>query len=99
MARQPEGWFLNGMMFWGEELRKSTVLSKGFFVDVPQVIGSDIEAQNRAQDAMRTILITIGEGWSMDWHWTVDGNYRNALDNYNSITRQAAPLPEVMCRS
>ena len=95
MARQPEGWFLNGMLFWGEELRKSTVLSKGFFVDVPQVIGSDIEAQNRAQDAMRTILITIGEGWSMDWHWTVDGNYRNALDNYNSITRKAATRGDV----
>ncbi len=95
MARHPEGWYLNGMVCWGEELRKSTVLSKGFFVDIPQVIGSDIEAQNHAQDVMRTILSTIGEGWTMQWHWTVDGNYKDALDNYNGITRQAAARGDV----
>lgn len=90
MARHPEGWFIKDMIFWGEELKKNTVLSKGFFLDIPQVIGSDIEAQNHAQDVMRTVLTTIGEGWSMQWFWTVDGNYKKGLDTFQGVTREAA---------
>lgn len=90
MARHPNGWFYDGMILWGEELTKRTVVAKGFYVELPQVLGSDIEAQNQGQDVMRTILTTIGEGWAMQWYWTVDGNYRGGLDHYDRITQEAA---------
>ena len=87
------------LIFWGQELTKNTVLARGFFLDVPQVIGSDIEAQNHAQDVMRTILTTIGEGWSMQWFWTVDGNYKEALDRYHALTLEAAGRGDVSLMS
>ena len=95
MARNSEGWYLKDLLFWGQELHKNTVLAKGVFLEIPQAIASDISAQNHGQRQIRRIVNTIGEGWAMQWHWTVNGYYKDALDNYSGITKQAAARGDV----
>lgn len=85
----PDGWFLFGSLFWGESLSKDTVISKGFYIELPDTSSASISNLHQLQDQIRGMLFGIGEGWSMQVNWSVDSDYRNVLEAYHKKTEEA----------
>ena len=86
----PDGWFLFGSLFWGESLSKQTVLSKGFYLDLPDVSSGSVNSLHRLQDQIRGMLgAVLSEGWAMQVQWSVDSDYRSVLEDYHARTERS----------
>ncbi len=83
----PDGWFLFGALFWGESLSKQTVISKGFYLELPDLSSASVANLHRLQDQVRSMLFAVAqEGWAMQVSWSVDSDYRSALEGYHKST-------------
>ncbi len=86
--KYPDGFFMFGALFWGDSLSKDTVISKGFYLELPDMASASVDALHRLQSQIRSFLYSIEEGWSAQVNWSVDSDYRTPLEAYAKVTEE-----------
>ena len=86
----PDPFFVEGMLFFGKSLSRETILSKGFYLDVPDVAQASTARLEDLQDNLRVMMGLLGDDMAMQVQWTVDSDYREELDTYNANTDRFA---------
>jgi hypothetical protein len=89
----PNGWFVNGILFFGRSLSRSTLLAKGFYLEVPDLRGASVSFLNEFHATLASFLCTVGDEWAMQVQWSVDSDYTDLLDHYDRITESRAEHP------
>jgi hypothetical protein len=90
IAEFPDPFFVEGMLFWGESLSRETVLSKGFFLDVPDSTMASTERLEELQDNLKVMLGLIGQDMALQIQWTIDSDYQEELATYQRNTERFA---------
>ena len=59
MISLPDGYFVNGLIFWGKSFSRESLVSKGFFVEVPDVRCFSTEQANEFYEKIRGFLARV----------------------------------------
>lgn len=86
----PDAWFSDGVIFFGKSLSRESFISKGFYVDLPDVAQSSESQMEELQDQARMLLAMIDDDMALQVQWTVDSDYRQPLDAYRRETHGRA---------
>lgn len=82
----PDAWLMNGMLWWGKQLSKETVFSKGFYLELPDLSGASTEFRNQLENQTQILLALCGDEFALQVHWSVDSDYRDELERYHALT-------------
>lgn len=93
MAQIPDGFFLKGMLFWGESLSRETIVSKGVYLEPPDLSCGSVQSLCDFQDQVRIFLGLINDDMAVQVQWSVDSDYRAELERYHRITLEKAKNP------
>ena len=85
----PDGFFTEGLIFFGRSLSRETLLAKGFYVEL-QDQPSSTEAWLDQRNRLRILLGLIGDDMSLQIQWSVDSNYRQELEQFHKTTLEKA---------
>lgn len=78
----PDGYYLDGMVFWGRSLSRATVLAKGLFVEIEDMRTASAATLNEWDRRLKNVLGMLGDSMALQIQWSVDGDYRDILDAY-----------------
>lgn len=88
-VREPDGWFWKDLIvFCEEEISKQTVISKGFYLDIPDISSSSSERLDELNLQLMGLLGTVDDSMAMQIQWSVDSDYHEELENYHRITKE-----------
>lgn len=83
----PDGWFLNDLIVFNE-LDSRGYVSKGFEIQPPDLRNASNEHRIACRDALRRFLHSLDATIRVQFRWTVDSDYKDALLQYQSITER-----------
>ena len=91
MAAAPDGFFLKGMIYWGESLSRDTLLAKGFYLEIPDMAAASVENYYGLSDQLKNLMASVlpDEQHALQIQWSVDSNYSAELARYDEITQAA----------
>jgi hypothetical protein len=98
MGGIPNGWFLEGLLWWGETLQREVWVSKGFVIDCPDLS----EASSGCRNAVKTMIMAfhgaMGDDYHCQWRWSVNNDYDEAIDRYAGVTDSIRSRSSRWCR-
>ena len=87
----PNGWFSNGLLlFCDEEIDRRTTISKGFYLDLPDQGGISSDRLEQVHFQLQGILGAISDDMALQFHWSVDADYQEELEEYHRLTQERA---------
>ena len=84
--RAPDGVFWRDMIVYGFPER-GAIVSRGFWIEPPDVRGASVARLNALQDQIRSLLALATPGRRMQFQWSCDADYRAELLAYHEETR------------
>lgn len=81
----PDGFFGEDMIVF-EGLHRGGHISRGFEVVAPDLEQADPVHHNAFESDLVALLSMLKPSWRMQVQWTIDSNYRNALQRYRDDT-------------
>lgn len=91
MTNLPDGFFVNGLIFWGKSFSKDCLLSKGFFVEVPDVRCFSTQQACEFHEKIRAFLGELDPAYRLQIQWSVGGNYDEDLLKYEKMVPNPDP--------
>lgn len=85
----PDGWFLNDLIVFNE-LDSRGFVSKGYEIQPPDLRNASNEHRIACRDALRRFLHGLDSSVRVQFRWTVDSDYKDALLHYQSATERTA---------
>lgn len=98
MANYPNGFFLDGLLWWGESLQRSVWVSRGFYIEAPDLSEASIAQRNAYKSMMMAFHAALGDDVHAQWHWSVTNDYYEALQRYDQDTEKYANNATQWCR-
>ncbi len=71
-----------GLLLFGEELSVETPLALGIRLELPPIDGASVSVLNLLDDALRYLLLALGEDYRMQMRWSVTSDYEDILEQY-----------------
>lgn len=84
-----DGHYLNGFLIFGN-LDKSGFASRGFEIQPPDLRNASVSSLHEFEDRLRRLLSSFQPPVRMQWFWSVNSDYREALEQYNQTTDKLA---------
>lgn len=84
----PNGHFAEGLILYGN-LEAGALVSKGFFVEPPDLHNASVGLLNDFQDKIRLFLASLGPTQQAQIQWTCNADYRQELLSYHDNTQRA----------
>ncbi len=85
MSSIPDGFFLNGLLFWGKSFSRDCLLSKGFLIEVPDMRCFSTEQSYEFHEKIRAFLGELDPDYSLQIQWSVSSDYEKDLLGYEKI--------------
>lgn len=82
----PNGYLMDGLIFWGLAPSENTILSKGFHVEAESLRSLSAQNLNELQDQIKRMLSAIGEEYAVQLQWYLDSDYSGVLNDYRLTT-------------
>lgn len=82
MGNIPDGFFVNGLLFWGRSFSKDCLLSKGFLIEVPDIRCFSTEQSCEFHEKIRAFLGEFDPDYSLQIQWSVSSDYEEDLLRY-----------------
>lgn len=93
MADITDGYFVNGLLCYGDSLTKETYLAKGMRLDLPDIRHADNATKEMLTEHAEWLLAALGDDYALQIHWSVENDYHAALDSYKKDTETALGFP------
>ncbi|OAI50829.1 hypothetical protein AYO37_00095 [Opitutia bacterium SCGC AG-212-L18] len=96
MVSIPDGFFVNGLIFWGKSFSRDSIISKGFFVEVPDIRCFSTQEASGFYEKIRAFLAELDSSYRLQIQWSVGGNYDEDLCRYENKVADftCTPIPE-----
>lgn len=75
-----------GMLLYGEDVGASTPLALGLSIELPPMDSASVDSLNRLDDALRNLLLALGEDYRLQIRWAVGTDYDDILEQYQART-------------
>jgi len=82
MSSFPDGVYLDDFIVYYEEGDTDIVISRGYCIELPDVVGVSNDAINSVHRAMEQVLLSIGEDYRMQFRFSMSSQYGEALDKF-----------------
>ena len=84
-----DGYYINNFLIFGD-LDKTGFAARGFEISPPDLRNGAVETLHDFEDKLRRLLVTITPPARTQWNWSVDSDYKEALEDYNRQTEKLA---------
>ena len=84
-----DGYYINDLIVW-KSLDKNGWVSKGFVIDAPDLRNASTETLMSYEDKLKRLILTVQAPARTQWQWSVNSDYKDALENYDTFTRKNA---------
>ncbi len=98
MANFPNGFFIDGLLWWGETLQRDVWISKGFYITPPDLSEASTSQKNSFKTMLMAFHAALGDEVHAQWHWSVTNDYYDALQRYDETTERLAHNATKWCR-
>lgn len=88
MAGIPDGYFVQGLLLFGEDLSRETHLAKGLELELPDIRNADTATKILLKDQANYLLAALGDDYALQVRWSVENDYHAPLERYRSDTEQ-----------
>lgn len=85
MSNIPDGFFINGLLFWGKSFSKDCLVSKGFLFEVPDIRCFSTQQACAFYEKLRLFLGELDPDYSLQIQWSVNSEYEEDLLNYEKM--------------
>lgn len=75
-----------GMLLYGDDVNKESPLALGMVIELPPMDSASIEALNCMDDALRHLLLALGEDYRLQIRWSVGCDYEDLFEQYHART-------------
>ncbi|WP_415907074.1 hypothetical protein [Oleiharenicola sp. Vm1] len=83
----PDGYFINGLLFFGKSLSKETYLAKGVRLEVPDLRTAGLDVlQELWQGNSRLLTALFANKMAMQIQWSVEDDFHAPLTDYSTAT-------------
>ncbi len=82
----PNGFFCDDLFWYGDAGSAKTAVSRGFFVEPPEMNVLDDDAKVDISDRLRVLLATLGEEYQLQVKYLIYSDYGDVLDQYQRDT-------------
>ena len=89
MATPTDGTLVDDLIVFGG-IQKGGHVGRGFRIHPPDAENADTAWLNRLEDELRVLLASLKDTARMQFHWSVDSNYKKELLAYYENTKQRA---------
>lgn len=88
MASPPDSFAVHNVLVFGDRIANGTYLARGMWIDLPDVRRADNATKNQLRQQALTVLASIGADYALQWQWSVEGDYDEALARYARRTEE-----------
>jgi hypothetical protein len=82
MKTLPPVYPADGLLIFGEDLTLETPIALGMRLELPPMDGASVAVLNLLDDALRHLLLALGDGYRLQVRWSVTSDYEDLLEQY-----------------
>lgn len=79
-----DGYFANGLLVFGNSINPQTVISKGFYLNVPSMRDASIDHLNQFHEELTCFLSAVDQQFCLQIQWSVNSDYKSVLESYKN---------------